>query len=64
MILALKPPQSDEFEEYTLFVDPVGDAVDDFVELSVLRHLALGVVVEQFHEEEVVVANEGHLTSQ
>ena len=44
-----------------LFVDPVGDAVDDLVELSVLRHLALGVVVEQFHEEEVVVANEGHL---
>ena len=43
-----------------LFVDPVGLAVDDFVVLAVLRHLYLGVVEEQFHEEEVVLPDEGH----
>ena len=42
-----------------LLVDPVGDAVDHLVALAVLRHLALSIVVEQLHEEDVVVAHEG-----
>ena len=42
-----------------LLVHPVGDAVDDLIELAVLRHLALGVVVEQLDEENIVVADEG-----
>ena len=43
-----------------LFVHPVGDAVDDFILASVLRHLALGIVVEQLDEKDVVVAHEGY----
>ena len=44
-----------------LFVHPVGNAIDDFVELAVLRHLALRVAVEQLDEEEVAAAHECHL---
>ena len=44
-----------------LFINPVGHAVDDFVELAVLRHLRFGVVVEQFHEENVTLAHESDL---
>ena len=43
-----------------LLVDPVGLAVDDLVELAVLRHLALGIAEEQLDEEQVVIAHEGH----
>jgi len=48
-------------ESELLFVHPVGDAIDDVVELAVGGHLALGIVVEQLHKEDVVIAHEGHL---
>ena len=43
-----------------LFVHPVGLAVDDAVELTVLGDLYLGIVEEQFHKEEVAFAHETH----
>ena len=43
-----------------LFVHPVWLAVDDFIELAVLRHLAFAVVEEQLDEEEVAFADESH----
>ncbi len=44
-----------------LLIDPVGNAIDDLVELPVFRHLVLSIVVEQLDEEDVVVAHEGDL---
>ena len=41
-------------------VDPIGDAVEHFVELAVGSHLAFGIVEEQLHQEEVVGSDEGH----
>ena len=41
-----------------LFVDPIGDAVDDFVELAVLRHLYLCIAIEELDDEEVALAHE------
>ena len=46
-----------------LFIDPVGDAVDNLIELAVFRHLRFGIVVEQLHEENIPFAHEGHLRS-
>ena len=46
-----------------LFVYPVGLSVDDLVELSVLCHLALAVVEEQLHQEQVAFAYKGHHVS-
>ena len=43
------------------FVHPVGNAVDDLVAHAILGHLALGIVVEQLHEEDVVVSDESNL---
>ena len=43
-----------------LFVHPVGDAVEHLVALAVSGHLRFGVAVEEFHDEEVVVARKGH----
>ena len=44
-----------------LFVHPVGNAVDDLVLLAVLRHLHLGIVIQQLHQEDVVVTHKGNL---
>ena len=44
-----------------LFVNPVGDAIDDLVELPVFRDLHLGIVIEQLHDEDVAFAHESHL---
>ena len=44
-----------------LLVHPVGDAVDDGILAAVGGDLALGVVVEQFHEKNVAAAHKGHL---
>ena len=43
-----------------LLVHPVRDTIDDLVALTVLRHLALGVVVEQLDEIDVIVAHKGN----
>ena len=46
-----------------LFVYPVGDTIEYFVELAVGSHLRLAVVKHEFHQMYVVVANEcNHLT--
>ena len=44
-------------------VHPVGQSIDDFVELTVLGHLTLGIVIKQFHEKDVIVADESYLVS-
>ena len=43
-----------------LLVHPVGLAVDYLVELAVGGHLALAVVEQQFHQEQVAFAHKGH----
>ena len=48
-------------ETELLFVHPVGNAVNDLIELTVLCHLALTVIVQQLHKIDVVVAYKGHL---
>ena len=50
-------------EAKLLLVHPVGQTVDNLVKLAVLCNLYLGIVVQQLHEEYVVVANESHLQS-
>ena len=50
-------------EAELLLVHPVGQAVDNLVALAVLRHLNLCVVIEQLHEEDIIVAHERHLQS-
>ena len=42
------------------FVHPVGNTIDDFVALTVGRHLRFGVVVKEFYDKEVVVAGKSH----
>ena len=44
-----------------LFAHPVGQSVDDLVAFAILRHLTLGIIVEQFHEEDVIVTHKGYL---
>ena len=43
-----------------LLIHPVGYAVDDLIALAVGGDLALGVVVEEFHEEDIVIAHVGY----
>ena len=42
-----------------LLVDPVGDAVEDFVAASVGGYLHFGIAIEEFYHEKVVVAGKG-----
>ena len=44
-----------------LLVNPVRNTVNDFVATTILRHLTLSIVIEQFHEEKVIVAHESDL---
>ena len=46
-----------------LLVHPIGNAVDDLIELSVLSDLTLAVVIEQLDQKDVVVSDKGHLLS-
>ena len=46
-----------------LFVHPVGDAVDDFVELSVFGDLAFGIVIQQLNKKNVVITHKRNLIS-
>ena len=41
-----------------LLIHPVGHSVDYLIKFSVLRHLALGIVVEQFDEIDIVLPYE------
>ena len=43
------------------FVDPIGDTVDDFTLFAVFCDLTFSIVVEEFHEEDVVVSDESNL---
>ena len=43
-----------------LFVHPVRNTVDHLIALAVFRHLTLGVVIEQFHEEYIVLTHKGN----
>lgn len=43
-----------------LFIDPVGQTVNDFVELAVFRHLHLCIAKEQLNKEEVVAPGKGN----
>ena len=45
------------------FIYPVGNTVQHFIAFAVFGYLAFAVAVEQFHEENVVVTNKGHLIS-
>ena len=44
-----------------LLIHPVGYAVEHLVALAVLRHLTLRIVVEQLHQEDVIVSDERDL---
>ena len=44
-----------------LLVHPVRQTIDYLIALTVFRHLTLGIVVEQLHQVDVVVADESHL---
>ena len=46
-----------------LLIHPVGLAVDDLIHLTVLRDLTLGIVIEQFHQENIIVPHEGNLVA-
>ena len=48
-------------ERELLLVHPVGYSIDHLVELPVLGDLHLGIVVQQFHDEDVAIAHESHL---
>ena len=48
-------------ESEFLLIHPIGNTVDDLIELAVLSHLYLGIVVEQLDKEDVAFANECHL---
>ena len=50
-------------EAKLLLVNPVGQSVDNLIELAVLCYLNLGIVVQQFNKEDVVVAYKSHLLS-
>ena len=41
-----------------LFVHPIGDTVDDFVEFPVFGDLAFAVIEQQFDQEQIIVADE------
>ena len=43
-----------------LFVHPIGDTVEHLVALAVGGDAGFGVAVQEFHDEEVVVARKGH----
>ena len=47
-------------EAELLFVHPVGNAVDDFVAHTVAGHLSLAHLLTHFHQENIIVADEGH----
>ena len=48
-------------ESKFLLVNPIGNTIDYFIELSVLSHLYLGVIVKQLYKEDVALAHECHL---
>ena len=50
-------------ERKLLLVNPIGNAIDDLVKLTIGSDLTFAVVVEQLHQEDVVVAHESHLVS-
>ena len=43
-----------------LLIHPVGHAVDNLIKLSVLGHLTLGIVIEQFDKVNVILPYEGN----
>ena len=43
-----------------LFVDPVGDAIDNLIKFSILGHLTLSIVVEQFYQVDIILSHESH----
>ena len=44
-----------------LLIDPIRNAIDNLIALAILRHLTLGIVVEQLDEVNIVVTNKGYL---
>ena len=46
-----------------LLIYPIWNTIEHLVKLTVLRHLALRIVIEQFHQIDIIVSDKGNLVA-
>ena len=44
-----------------LLIHPIGNTVDDGIALTILGHLTLCIVIEQFHQIDIILTHKGYL---